>query len=325
VQGAWIESRRWGAVVYARIPEVHGYRPFRIKRGRAYLATLPGGPGKRVSQVLEGQIAFDMVLRYGDDVRQNIEKVNTALISTPLGPKVPLNALADLQDDRGPNYVGREAVQRRIVVSCNVAERSLVDVVNDIRRHVSGSVQFPREYHVEYGGQFESEASASRILLALGIVVFIAILGLLIVVFRSTADAAIVMLNMPLAMIGGVAGVFAGGGILSIAGMIGFIALFGIAVRNGILLVAHMRHLKDEEGVLDRREAVVRGALERLAPILMTALTASLALLPLALGTGKPGNEIQAPMALVILYGLLSSTFLNMVVLPAVYNKFRRF
>jgi Cu/Ag efflux pump CusA len=130
---------------------------------------------------------------------------------------------------------------------------------------------------------------------------------------------------MPLALIGGVAGVYAGGEVLSIASMIGFIALFGIAVRNGILLVAHIRHLKDEEGILDKREAVMRGAVERLAPILMTALTASLALLPLALGTGKPGNEIQAPMALVILYGLLSSTFLNMVVLPAIYNRFRHF
>jgi Cu/Ag efflux pump CusA len=133
------------------------------------------------------------------------------------------------------------------------------------------------------------------------------------------------MLNLPLALIGGVAGVYAGGGVLSIAGMIGFIALFGIAARNGILLVSHIRHLKEEEGVLERREAIVRGAVERLAPILMTALTASLALLPLALGTGKPGNEIQAPMALVILYGLLSSTFLNMVVLPAIYHRFRRF
>ncbi|MBS1211381.1 MAG: efflux transporter permease subunit, partial [Proteobacteria bacterium] len=281
--------------------------------------------GKRVSQVLEGQIAFDMVLRYDDEARRDLEAVRNTLISTPLGPKVPLHAVADLQDDRGPNYVGREAVQRRIVVSCNVAERSLVDVVNKVRQRVAQSVQLPRGYRVEYGGQFESAASASRILVALGVVVFIAIFGLLIVAFHSTADAAIVMLNLPLALIGGVAGAYAGGGVLSIAGMIGFIALFGIAVRNGILLVSHIRHLKEAEGIVDRREAVARGAVERLAPILMTALTASLALLPLALGAGKPGDEIQSPMALVILYGMLSSTFLNMVVLPAIYCRFRRF
>jgi len=295
-----------------------------MSTGQAADAVETAFSGKRVSQVLEGQSAFDMVLRYDDSARQDLDAIRGTLISTPLGPKVPLQALADLQEDRGPNYVGREAVQRRLVVSCNVAERSLVEVVNDIRQRVAQSVEFPRGYHVAYGGQFESAASASRILAVLGVVVFIAIFGLLIVAFRSTADAAIVMINLPLALIGGVAGLYAGGGILSIAGMIGFIALFGIAVRNGILLVAHIRHLKEEEGIADMHEAVIRGAIERLSPILMTALTASLALLPLALGTGKPGNEIQAPMALVILYGLLSSTFLNMVVLPAIYYRFRR-
>jgi CzcA family heavy metal efflux pump len=295
-----------------------------MSTGQAADAVEMAFSGKRVSQVLEGQIAFDMVLRYGDEARSDLDAVRNTLISTPVGPKVPLKALADLQEGQGPNYVAREAVQRRIVVSCNVAERSLVDVVNDIRQRVAQSVQFPRGYRVEYGGQFESAASASRILVALGVVVFIAIFGLLLVAFHSVADAAIVMLNMPLALIGGVVGVYVGGGILSIAGMIGFIALFGIAVRNGILLVSHIRHLRDNEGIADQREAVERGAVERLAPILMTALTASLALLPLALGTGKPGDEIQAPMALVILYGMLSATFLNMVVLPAIYYRFRR-
>ena len=162
-----------------------------------------------------------------------------------------------------------------------------------------------------------------RILSALGGVVFVSIFALLIVAFRSHWDAAIVMLNLPLALIGGVVGVYAGGGILSVANPIGFIALFGIAVRNGILLLAHVRHLREVEGVTDFRTAVVRGSMERLAPILMTALTASLALLSLALGGGEPGNEIQSPMVLVILFGLLSSTFLNMVVLPAVYYRFR--
>src|SRR6266571_1887556 len=280
--------------------------------------------GKRVSQVLEGQIAFDLVVRYDDAARENMESIRDTLLSTPLGPKIPLRSVADVREDRGPNYVAREAVQRRLVVSCNVAERSLVDTVNDIREQVSRSVTLPRGYRIEYGGQFESEASAMRTLLALGIGVLVAIFGLLIVAFRSVLDATIMMINLPLALIGGVFGVYAGGGILSIAGLIGFIALFGIAVRNGILLVAHIRHLHEAEGISDLREAVSRGAMERLAPILMTALTASLALLPLALGGGESGKEIQTPMALVILCGLLSSTLLNMLVLPALYLRLRR-
>ncbi len=281
--------------------------------------------GKRIGRVLEGQVAFDMVVRYEDKVREDLESIRNSLVSTPAGPKVPLKALAHVEEDRGPNYMAREAVQRRLVVSCNVSERSLVDGVHDIRRRVKESVDFPRGYRVEYGGQFESQASASRVLEILGVVVLLGIFGLLVVAFRSTPDATIVMLNLPSALIGGVVGIYLGGGILSIAGWIGFIALFGIAARNGILLVSHIRHIREVEGAADLRDAVTRGATERLAPILMTALTASLALLPLALGTGKPGNEIQAPMALVILFGLLSSTFLNMVVLPAVYYRFRRF
>jgi CzcA family heavy metal efflux pump len=279
---------------------------------------------KRMGQVLEGQIAFDLVLRYSDDARLNIESVRSTLLSTPLGPKIPLSSVADVREDRGPNYIGREAVQRRIVVSCNVAGRSLVDVVNDVRDRVSASVTFPEGYRVEYGGQFESAAAARQILITLAIVVFVIIFGLLIIAFRSPWDASIVMINLPLALIGGVVGVYAGGQILSIASIIGFIALFGIAVRNGILLVAHIRHLLEHENVTDFREAVFRGAVERLAPIFMTALTASLALLPLALGGGEPGKEIETPMALVILFGLLTSTFLNMVVLPALYFRFRK-
>lgn len=280
--------------------------------------------GKKMGQILEGQVAFDMVLRYDDKARTDLNSIRNSLVSTPLGPKIPLATLADIREDRGPNYVAREAVQRRLVVSCNVSERSLVDVVNDIRKRVKDDVEFPRGYRVEYGGQFESQASATKILGILAIVVLLGVFGLLVVAFRSISDAAIVMLNLPLALIGGVIGVYLGGGVLSIAGWIGFIALFGIAVRNGILLVAHIRHLIEVEGVIDLREAVTRGSTERLAPILMTALTASLALLPLSLGMGKPGDEIQAPMALVILFGLLSSTFLNMLVLPTVYLRFRK-
>jgi CzcA family heavy metal efflux pump len=303
-------------------PELLGR--YGMSAGQAAEAVEMAFAGKRVGQVLEDNIAYDLVLRYPDEARQDPATLSQTLIATPAGLKIPLGELAEIVSDRGPNYIGREAVQRRLVVSCNVAERALVDVVGDIRRHVEEAVPLPKGYRVEYGGQFESEASATQVLGVLGVILFLAVLGLLIVAFHSIQDALIVLINLPLALIGGVAGVYLGDGILSIAGIIGFIALFGIAVRNGILLVAHIRHLREDEGVTDLREAVTRGATERLAPILMTALTASLALLPLAIGGRAPGKEIEAPMAYVILFGLLSSTFLNMVVLPAVYYRFRR-
>ncbi len=218
----------------------------------------------------------------------------------------------------------RENVQRKIVVTCNVAGRDLRGVVNDVERHVKASVALPLGYHVEYGGQFESEAEASRLLFWLGIAVILGILVILATALRSFGDAVIIMFNLPLALIGGVAGVFVSGGILSVASLIGFITLFGIATRNGIMMVSHIKHLMEEEGVHDFRQAVLRGALERLSPILMTALAAGLALIPVALGAGKPGSEIQAPMATVILFGLLSSTSLNMIVVPAAYFRFGR-
>jgi len=295
-----------------------------MSAGQAAEAVEIAFAGRRVGQVLEENIAYDLVLRYPHEARRDPETLGNTLIATPAGPKIPLRELAEIITDRGPNYIGREAVQRRLVVSCNVAERALVDVVDDIRHHVESSVSLPKGYRVEYGGQFESEASATQVLGVLGLILFLTIFGLLVVAFHSVGDALIVLINLPLALIGGVAGVYLGEGILSIAGIIGFIALFGIAVRNGILLISHIRHLRDEEGVGDLREAVTRGATERLAPIMMTALTASLALLPLAIGSDAPGKEIEAPMAYVILFGLLSSTFLNMVVLPAVYFRLRR-
>ena len=180
-------------------------------------------------------------------------------------------------------------------------------------------VKLPQGYRVEYGGQFESEAEASRRLVILGAGVIVAILLILATAFHSTRDALIIMLNLPLALVGGVAGVYFAGGVLSVASIIGFITLFGIATRNGIMLVSHIRHLLEVEGVADLRQAVAICATERLAPILMTALAAGLALIPIAAGMGKPGSEIQAPMAIVILFGLLTSTALNMVVVPAVY------
>jgi Cu/Ag efflux pump CusA len=210
-------------------------------------------------------------------------------------------------------------VQRKIVVQCNVANRDLLSTVREIEAAVAANVKLPQGYRVEYGGQFESEAEASRRLLVLGAVVIVAILLILATAFHSTRDALIIMLNLPLALVGGVAGVYLSGGVLSVASIIGFITLFGIATRNGIMLVAHIRHLREVEGVTDLRQAVATGASERLAPILMTALAAGLALVPIAAGMGKPGSEIQAPMAMVILSGLFTSTALNMVVVPAVY------
>ena len=278
--------------------------------------------GTTVSKVLEGQRSFDLVLRYPDSVRDDLRAVRETLITTPDGARLPLHALADVRRDRGPNRISREDVQRKIVVSANVAERDLRSVVADIRAAVADEVALPTGYRVEYGGQFESAAAARRTLLILGAGVVAGIFLLLTVAFRSAGDAALVMLNLPLALVGGIFGVYAAGGIVSVASIVGFIALFGIATRNGVILITHVRHLVEDEGMTDLAAAVRRAALERLAPILMTALSAGLALVPLALAGGEPGSELQTPMAIVILWGLLSSTALNMLVVPAMYLRF---
>jgi Cu/Ag efflux pump CusA len=197
-------------------------------------------------------------------------------------------------------------------------------VVNDIQARVSANVRVPQAYRVEYGGQFESEAQASRQLLWLSLGVVVAIFFILASAFGSSRDALLIMLNLPLALIGGVVGVYLAGGVLSVASIVGFITLFGIATRNGIMVVSHIRHLQEQEGVTDFTDAVVRGAKERLVPVLMTALAAGLALVPIALSAGEPGSEIQAPMAMVIMIGLVSSTTLNMVVVPVLFERFGR-
>lgn len=276
--------------------------------------------GIEVNRVLEGQVSFPLVVRYPESDIKDLAAIGRTLIDAPSGAKVPLSTVADIQEDRGPNFISREGVQRKIVVQCNVAGRDLLAVVNEIRAAVAEKVKLPQGYRVEYGGQFESEAEASRRLVMLGAGVIVGMLLILATAFRSTRDALMIMLNLPLALVGGVAGVYWAGGVLSVASLIGFITLFGIATRNGIMLVSHVRHLREAEGVTDLREAVMRGASERLAPILMTALAAGLALIPIASGMGKPGSEIQAPMAIVILFGLVTSTALNMVVVPAVYH-----
>ncbi|MDO9225977.1 MAG: efflux RND transporter permease subunit [Pseudomonadota bacterium] len=278
--------------------------------------------GLPVSRVQQGQAAYDLVLRYDPAARANLDAIRATLITSAAGARLPLSALAEIRNDRAPYSISRENVQRKMVVMANVAGRDLASVVDDIRTRVATQVKLPAGYHVEYGGQFESAEAAQHTLLLLGIAVTVGIFLLLFIAFRTARDALLVMLNLPLAMIGGVIGVFAAGGVLSVASIIGFITLFGIATRNGVMLISHIHHLVEHEGVRDAAEAVKRGAEERLVPILMTALAAGLALVPLALAAGEPGSEIQAPMAVVILCGLLSSTLLNMIVVPALYLRF---
>ena len=280
--------------------------------------------GREVGQVFEGQLAFPLVVRYPAEVQRELESIRRTRIDTPSGARVPLEAIAEIREDRGPNFISRENGRRKIVVSANVAGRDLRSVVDGIRNAVAASVDLPAGYAIEYGGQFESEAAASRRLLWLGLTVVLGILVLLCAAFRSLGDAVIIMLNLPLALIGGAAGVFVSGGVLSVASIIGFIALFGIATRNGIMMISHIRHLLEQEGERSFHRAVVRGARERLVPILMTALATGLALVPLALAGAHPGAELEAPMAVVILFGLLSATALNMAVVPIAYSRFSR-
>ena len=279
--------------------------------------------GKTVSRILEGQRSFDLVVRYEDATRKDLTTIRSTLIDTPHGGRVPLRLLADISRALGPNTIGRENVQRRIVVSCNVAGRALQDVVQDMQQQVAANVSLPQGYYVVYGGQFESAQEASRTIGLLSLIVFGGIVLLLTTALRSVRDALIILVNLPLALIGGVMGVFVSGGILSVASLVGLITLFGVATRNGIMLVTHIRHLMEEEGE-QFRVAVERGALERLSPILMTALSSGLALLPLVVRAGDPGSEILTPMAIVILCGLITSTALNLVVVPALYLKFGR-
>ena len=278
--------------------------------------------GKEVGQILEGQVSLPLVLRYAASNPSDLDLIRNTMIDAPSGARVPLWTVADIREDRGPNFISRENVQRKIVVQCNVAGRDLRGVVTDIQRRVNATVKPPRGYYIDYGGQFESEARASERILWLGLAAIAGIFVILLTAFRSSRDALIIMLNLPLALIGGVAGVFLAGGVLSVASLIGFITLFGIATRNGIMLISHVKHLVEVEGVADWRQAVMLGASERLAPIFMTAMATGLALVPIALGLGKPGSEIQAPMAMVIFFGLFTSTMLNMVVVPAVYGRF---
>lgn len=279
--------------------------------------------GEVVSKVLEGQRTYDLLIRYPQSARQDLAAIANTLVALPEGGMVPLKSLATLTQERGPNTISRENVQRKIVVSANVSGRDLARTVEDIRGAIAAKVTMPTGYYVVYGGQIESADASAKLLGWLTAAVIVGIALILVVALRSWRAALIVMANLPLALIGGVLAVRASGGVLSVASLVGFITLFGIATRNGLMMITHYHHLLEVEGK-DFRTAIVQGSLERLSPILMTALTAGLALIPLVLRAGEPGNELQAPMGVVILGGLLTSTFLNMVVIPALYLQFGR-
>ena len=270
--------------------------------------------GEVVSQVQDGGKTFDLTVRMADEDINSIDHIRNMLIDTADGRQVCLSDVADIFSSAGPNTISRENAQRKLVVSANAQGRDLRSVVNDMRQSIETNVKLPDGYRVEYGGQFESEASASRLLLGLSVVSIVVILLLLYLQFRSWKQSVVVLLNLPLALIGGVLALVVTGGVVSIPAIIGFISLFGMATRAGMLLVDRYNELARHG--LSRREVVLRGSLDRLLPILMTALSSGLALIPLALGSSLPGNEIQSPMAQVMLGGLLTSTLLNLIIVP---------
>lgn len=276
--------------------------------------------GEVVGQIMEEQRAFDLLVRFNEDSRSSLAQIREATVATRGDAVIQLQQLADIRVDAGPNLISRENVERKIVIQSNVAGRDLGGTVDDIRRVVSERVNLPQDYYVVYGGQFESEEAASRVIGLLTLVAVLAVFFILYLAFGKIRLATLMMVNLPLALIGGIVAVFAGGGILSIASMVGFVTLIGIATRNGILMVSHYQNLLKEGKSL--RKAIYQGSMERLSPILMTALTTGLALVPLAIAGGRPGNEIQSPLAIVVLGGLLTSTFLNMIAVPALCVRF---
>lgn len=274
--------------------------------------------GEKLADIYEGQRSFELILRLNGNYTESIDRVRSALIDVGSGRKVPLEEIADIVSVGGPSSISRENVQRKIVVSANTSGRDLKSVVNDIRQNIEENVVLPEGYRIEYGGQFETAANATRTLLIASLLAVCVIFLLLYGEFKDLTLSAIVLLNLPLALIGGVLAVFFTSGVISIPSIIGFITLFGIATRNGILLISRYQHMQQDGEPLHQR--VLHGSTDRLNPILMTALTAALALIPLVFQGGKPGNEIQSPMAVVVLGGLLTSTILNIFIVPIVYE-----
>jgi CzcA family heavy metal efflux pump len=313
------------------IPQVH----VRINREKAALFGLRPGEvaryaelalrGSEVTKVLEGQRSYAVTLRLPDSARTDLDSIRRIPIDTLNGQLVPLGLVAEVEEAMGPNMVNRENGQRRIYVSANVAGRDLVSAVEEARQKITAEVELPTGYFLTYGGQFESQASASRLILLLGAASFAGMFLVLYLQFQSVSLALQVMLNIPLAFIGAVLGIwFFSDRTVSIASMVGFIALTGIAARNGIMMVSHYLHLLREEGESFDQKMILRGTQERIIPVLMTALTAGFALIPLLLGAGQPGREILHPVAVVIFFGLFSSTLLDLTIRPLVFWKFGR-
>jgi Cu/Ag efflux pump CusA len=310
------------------VPQVH-IKPDRemltrlgisIEQFNSFINTAFGGSA--VGNVFEKERSFDIILRLKDEFRNNILTIKNTPISTWNGEKVTLGEIAEIRSSKGSNVISRENVKRRIVISANVADRDVRSAVNEIKSLVSNEIELPENYFVEYGGQFESEEQASRIILLVSIISVLIIFFILYQEFKNYQTAGIILINLPLALIGGIIIIWISSGIISIPSLIGFITLFGIATRNGILMVSRYNQLIDEG--IELKNAIISGSLDRLNPVLMTALTAALALVPLVLAGDKPGNEIQSPMAEVILGGLVSSTFLNLIIIPIVYYMLKR-
>ncbi len=275
--------------------------------------------GRTVSQVLEQQQVFDLVVWLTESARQNLDTIRNLLVDTPTGQKIPLAQVAKIDYGTGPNTINRENVSRLIVVSANINGRDLGSVIRDIRSQVKQQVQLPAGYYVQYGGQFESQERATQTLLLSGVLAFVAITILIYFAVKSIPATITIMINLPLAMVGGVFSVALGGGIISVASMVGFITLFGVATRNGLLLVDNYNR-KLVEGV-PLKEVLVEGSMERLVAILMTALSSALGMVPLTIGSGA-GKEILQPLAVVVLGGLVTSTALTLLVIPALYSQF---
>lgn len=278
--------------------------------------------GEVVSQVYEEGKSFNLVVRTQEEYRNEMEKVRNLMMDTPDGAKIPLSYVADVRSTSGPNTISRENVKRKIVISANTSGRDVRSVVNDIQRCIDEKITLPEDYHIEYGGQFESEQAASRILLLASLMSIVVIFLILYTQFKSASHSAIILINLPLALIGGVFALVFTTGEISIPAIIGLISLFGIATRNGMLLLSNYHHWQAEG--MSLHDSIIHGSLDRLNPILMTALCSALAMIPLAINGDLPGNEIQSPMAKVILGGLLTSTFLNGFIIPIVYKMMNR-
>jgi CzcA family heavy metal efflux pump len=278
--------------------------------------------GTNVTKLIEENRLYDVVVKYKQREKVDQEAIKSTLVQTASGIQVPLQALVKITEARMPYMISRESMEGKTVITANVSDSDLVGVVEKIKKGIEKDLIVPKGYRIEFGGQFKSAQASSDTLLFLGTLVMFGIFLLLYIAFTSAKDAMLILVNLPFAMIGGIVGLYISGGIVSIATLIGFITLFGIAARNGVMMISHIHNLIKIEGVSDFESAVRQGAKERLIPILMTAFAAGLAMVPLALGVGEPGSEIQAPMAMVILFGLFSSTVLNMIILPALYLRF---